>query len=261
MAVKTFALLCLQVLLIKVIAAYPCSPCAGLQSTGLYTPNDLAATSGGLLIVTSGSPIAPTGISVLSENIIEGVLSVEGILPFLGTVSLEGEVPTVGTGTVAYGCGNGNKFLCQVITNAPYYTNAISTNGVNGVIGNGMVPNNLAMTSGLSTGPIYSGIPGEAAISAAEATTIATNAANTAAFLSNINGGCTGFEGFSLGGLPISGVSPYGDVTLAGELPVGGSTAVVGNVPVIGYVTFEGTIPAGGTVTLASNCGCSNPTI
>ncbi|CAK1593154.1 unnamed protein product [Parnassius mnemosyne] len=108
MAVKSFALLCLQVLLIKVIAAYPCSPCAGLQSTGLCTPEDLAAASGGLFIVTTGSPIAPTGISVYSENTIEGVLSVEGTLPFLATVCLEGEVPTYGTGTVAYGCGNGN---------------------------------------------------------------------------------------------------------------------------------------------------------
>ncbi|CAK1593153.1 unnamed protein product [Parnassius mnemosyne] len=169
------------------------------------------------------------------------------------------------------------KSLCQVITNTPYYANTISTNGVgissNGipvmnslvgtssiddVIGNGMVPNNIAITSGLPSGPIYSGITGDGPINAAAVTTMAANAVNTM-----INGGGSGLEGFSLGGLPYSGVSPmgYGDVAVAGQLPVGGSTAVVGNVPVIGYVTFEGTIPAGGTVSLASNCGCSNPTI
>ncbi|XP_072937550.1 uncharacterized protein [Epargyreus clarus] len=65
----------------------------------------------------------------------------------------------------------------------------------------------------------------------------------------------------SLAGMPINAVSPigYGDVAVAGELPVGGSTAVVGNVPIIGFVTFEGIVPAGGTVSLVSNCGCNSP--
>lgn len=105
----------------------------------------------------------------------------------------------------------------------------------------------------IANAPVYATIPSETFSTA----TAAMNAANA------ITAGVTGLEGFSLGGIPMSGVSPmgYGDVTVLGELPVGGSTGVTGNVPVIGYVTFEGTVPAGGTVTLASNCGCSNPAV
>ncbi|CAH2056289.1 unnamed protein product, partial [Iphiclides podalirius] len=107
MTPKTF--LFLQVLfIIKAIAAYPCSPCAGPLAAGTIALEEIAATSGGAFIVATGSPVPPTGISVLSENTFEGTLSVEGRLPFLGTVSLEGALPTVGAGAVSYGCGNGN---------------------------------------------------------------------------------------------------------------------------------------------------------
>lgn len=165
--------------------------------------------------------------------------------------------------------------FCQVIANSPYYANTVAngalgmSNGVpvvntlggagavNAVVANGLAPSGVAMANALPTGPIYSAMPGEAAINAAAATAMAANAANA------ISAGVTGLEGFSLGGVPMSAVSPmgYGDVAVIGELPVGGSTALAGNVPVIGYVTFEGTVPAGGTVTLASNCGCSSPTV
>lgn len=66
-----------------------------------------------------------------------------------------------------------------------------------------------------------------------------------------------------MGGCPISGVTPagYGDVVVAGELPVCGNTAVAGNVPVIGYVMFEGIVPAGGIASVANNCGCNGPAI
>ncbi|KAJ0170239.1 hypothetical protein K1T71_014167 [Dendrolimus kikuchii] len=66
-----------------------------------------------------------------------------------------------------------------------------------------------------------------------------------------------GFNGLTLGGIPMT-ASPigYGDVAVAGELPVGGNTAVAGNVPVIGYVMFEGCVPAGGLVSVANGCGC-----
>lgn len=69
-------------------------------------------------------------------------------------------------------------------------------------------------------------------------------------------------NGLSLApGCPLAGFAPigYGDVAVAGELPVGGSTTVAGQVPVIGYVTFEGIIPAGGLVSVANNCGCNGP--
>ncbi|XP_059062449.1 chorion class CB protein M5H4-like [Achroia grisella] len=66
-------------------------------------------STGGLLPVTSYSPIVPSGISVLSENVIEGPVAVIGQLPFLSTVSFEGSVPSEGASTAGCGCGsNGN---------------------------------------------------------------------------------------------------------------------------------------------------------
>ncbi|CAH2083958.1 unnamed protein product [Euphydryas editha] len=65
------------------------------------------ASNGGGLGVSSASTIPPSGVSVLSENAIEGSLAVAGSLPFLGTVALEGALPTAGAGAVNYGCGNG----------------------------------------------------------------------------------------------------------------------------------------------------------
>ncbi|XP_045457501.1 chorion class B protein M3A5-like, partial [Melitaea cinxia] len=55
----------------------------------------------------SSASTYPAGVSVLSENAIEGPLAVTGALPFLGTVALEGAVPTAGSGAINYGCGNG----------------------------------------------------------------------------------------------------------------------------------------------------------
>ncbi|CAH0717150.1 unnamed protein product, partial [Brenthis ino] len=86
------------------------SPYAGAIAewgTG-YSPAALAASNGGGLAVTSASPIAPTGVAMTSENAYEGVLAVNGALPFLAAVSLEGVLPTAGSGAVMYGCGNGN---------------------------------------------------------------------------------------------------------------------------------------------------------
>ena len=72
-----------------------------------YTANAVAPTSGGGFVVQSLSPIAPTGITVLSENAIEGSVAVNGNLPFLGAIALEGALPTAGAGGINYGCGNG----------------------------------------------------------------------------------------------------------------------------------------------------------
>lgn len=66
-----------------------------------------APSSGGGFAVTSMSPISPTGITLVSENAIEGPLSITGQLPFLGAIALEGALPTAGAGAINYGCGNG----------------------------------------------------------------------------------------------------------------------------------------------------------
>ncbi|XP_022817261.1 chorion class B protein PC10-like [Spodoptera litura] len=70
-------------------------------------PNAIAPSSGGSFAVSSFSPIAPTGITVFSENAIEGALAVNGELPFLGAVAVEGALPSAGAGGINYGCGNG----------------------------------------------------------------------------------------------------------------------------------------------------------
>lgn len=80
----------------------------GYGINGGLAPATVAASNGGGLAVTSSSPIAPNGVSLLSENAIEGPLVVRGEIPFLGAVALEGALPTAGAGGVAYGSGNGN---------------------------------------------------------------------------------------------------------------------------------------------------------
>ncbi|XP_030019694.2 chorion class CB protein M5H4-like [Manduca sexta] len=85
---------------------------AGLGSmgpglAGLAPANGLAASYGGGLTITSASPIAPNGLSVTSENAIEGTLAVAGQLPFLGAVATDGAFASVGAGAVSYGCGDG----------------------------------------------------------------------------------------------------------------------------------------------------------
>ncbi|CAF4922629.1 unnamed protein product [Pieris macdunnoughi] len=70
---------------------------------------ELGSFNGGGLIVTSSSPIAASGVTVQSENlVVEGPLAVTGHLPFLGVVELEGPLPATGQGAVAYGAGNGD---------------------------------------------------------------------------------------------------------------------------------------------------------
>ncbi|KAJ0170268.1 hypothetical protein K1T71_014196 [Dendrolimus kikuchii] len=86
-------------------------------------------SSGGGFSVTSSSPIAPTGLTVSSENAIEGALAVAGNLPFLGTVALDGAFPSAGIGAVSYGCGNGD---IGIISEGPV--------GVNGPIAPGYGP-------------------------------------------------------------------------------------------------------------------------
>ncbi|XP_022115631.2 chorion class CB protein M5H4-like [Pieris rapae] len=94
----------------------PMSPggCSGIPPVNLpcnqYQSLDITSlsTSGCGLNTRSSSPIAPGGLSITSENVIEGPVSVYGQLPFLSAVSFEGSMPTHGYGSVSYGCGNGN---------------------------------------------------------------------------------------------------------------------------------------------------------
>ncbi|KAL4706454.1 hypothetical protein ACJJTC_003026 [Scirpophaga incertulas] len=60
----------------------------------------------GPILITSVSPIAPTGLSVTSENKLESLLEVTGILPFASAVAFEGELETAGSGAASCGCGS-----------------------------------------------------------------------------------------------------------------------------------------------------------
>ncbi|KAJ8707224.1 hypothetical protein PYW08_011358 [Mythimna loreyi] len=83
------------------LAAVPCSNSYGLAA------NSFVPSSGGGFLVQSFSPITPTGITVFSENAIEGALAVNGELPFLSVVTVEGALPSAGAGGINYGCGSG----------------------------------------------------------------------------------------------------------------------------------------------------------
>ncbi|KAL0809587.1 hypothetical protein ABMA28_011120 [Loxostege sticticalis] len=80
---------------------------AGSIGSGLINGGGLNVVSGGPLLVTSISPIGPSGLAVASENVIEGVLTVTGQLPFLSAVAFEGALPTAGSGVATCGCGSG----------------------------------------------------------------------------------------------------------------------------------------------------------
>ncbi|CAH4032634.1 chorion class B protein PC10-like [Pieris brassicae] len=90
----------------------------GYGMSGGLNPATVAASNGGGFAVTSSSPISPNGVSLISENAIEGPLLVSGEIPFLGAVALEGTLPTAGSGGVAYGCGNGNVAILNEDLNA-----------------------------------------------------------------------------------------------------------------------------------------------
>ncbi|XP_053604056.1 autotransporter adhesin BpaC-like [Plodia interpunctella] len=70
--------------------------------------NVASVSGGGVLPVTSYSPIAPAGLTVLSDNVIEGTLFVSGDLPFLSAVAFEGGLATAGSGAASCGCGDGS---------------------------------------------------------------------------------------------------------------------------------------------------------
>lgn len=105
-----------------IAAPFAAAPFAAAPYAG---PAALKASNGGGLVVTSSSPIAPTGVSIISENAYDGPLAVSGSIPFLSAVALEGALPTAGAGAVTYGCGNGNVAMMIEDLAAPTY-NAIA---------------------------------------------------------------------------------------------------------------------------------------
>ncbi|CAB3261913.1 unnamed protein product [Arctia plantaginis] len=108
---------------------------------GAYAGLNAAPTSGGGFAVTSVSPITPTGISVVSENAIEGAVSIVGELPFLGAVAVEGALPTAGAGGINYGCGNGAVGIVSEGVAPPVAPNAYPGNVGFGAAGfNGGLP-------------------------------------------------------------------------------------------------------------------------
>ncbi|CAG9573477.1 unnamed protein product [Danaus chrysippus] len=130
-------------------ASLAAAPFAAEWAAG-YSPASLAASNGGGLAINSFSPIAPTGVSMNSENMYEGPLAVSGAVPFLGAVALEGNLPTGGAGAVAYGSGNGNvAMLSEDYAGAGYGAGlAGAAYGYNGLAGP------LALEAG-NLGPAY----------------------------------------------------------------------------------------------------------
>lgn len=89
-------------------ATYPPKNTLAYDAQGLSV-GALSASNSGTFAVTSSSPISPNGVFLKSENLlIEGPLAVNGQLPFLSTIAVEGALPAHGNGAVMYGCGNGN---------------------------------------------------------------------------------------------------------------------------------------------------------
>ncbi|XP_045526944.1 chorion class CB protein PC404-like [Pieris brassicae] len=72
-----------------------------------YNPGSLSASNACGLAVSSSSPMAPVGVTMMSENAFEGPLAVAGQIPFLGAIGVEGNLPTSGAGAVSYNSGNG----------------------------------------------------------------------------------------------------------------------------------------------------------
>ncbi|XP_072938883.1 uncharacterized protein [Epargyreus clarus] len=103
-----FVVFCVQICLIKTVVSqcFGANPAAIAESLGLLGAASAGPAGGPLLL--QNYPMPTTGLSIVSDDlIIDGLVSVSGRLPFLGTVALEGVLPTAGQGSVMYGCGNG----------------------------------------------------------------------------------------------------------------------------------------------------------
>lgn len=113
----------------------------------------LLASTGGGFQVTSYSPIAPTGLSIVSENIIEVPVFVGGLLPFLSSVALGSSFSSSGLGSISYGCGDE---AVGVVSEGPAATGIVGPYGPAfglGMYGPGPYGLGLGYGPGISYGP------------------------------------------------------------------------------------------------------------
>ncbi|KAJ2938320.1 hypothetical protein O0L34_g13238 [Tuta absoluta] len=144
----------------------------------VYTNLPVASSSGGPFSVTINSAYAPTGLSVVSENTIEGVLDVIGSLPVFAAVALDGNVLSTGAAGTSYSCGNGNVGISSESLAAAGlgYRSAIANNAARAEIAGAQLTNaagynaalagELAAVSGLAAYP-QSALYGSAGLNAA----------------------------------------------------------------------------------------------
>ncbi|KAJ8707223.1 hypothetical protein PYW08_011357 [Mythimna loreyi] len=178
MAAKSILVLCASACFVKIIAAQQCTGAINMASAALaaeellasttpcgapfpgqglgYGYAAIAPTSGGGFAVQSISPIAPTGITVMSENAFEGPVAVNGNLPFLAAISLDGALPTAGAGGINYGCGSGavgivSEGVAPGAAPTAYPAGTGYASGLTGGMGYG---------AGLTNGLGYNGRPG-----------------------------------------------------------------------------------------------------
>ncbi|XP_045768977.1 chorion class CB protein PC404-like [Maniola jurtina] len=112
-AKSIFVVFCLQLVLMKytlgqciprVAIPEPCGPVFGVPS----------AFTSELAMQMPWLP-APS-FSVSSDDLaVAGMVTVCGSMPFLGTVSMAGELPAAGQGTVLYNCGNGDVGIVREV--------------------------------------------------------------------------------------------------------------------------------------------------
>ncbi|XP_048002442.1 chorion class CB protein PC404-like [Leguminivora glycinivorella] len=96
--------ICAFAFLVQNIAA---QKSCGCQS--IIIPN-----SGGDFLITSLSPIAPSGIAVATDLNLSGKLDLSGAVPYLSAVAFEGQFPTSGSAPVCYGCGDNVAITKQI---------------------------------------------------------------------------------------------------------------------------------------------------
>ncbi|CAD0206765.1 unnamed protein product [Chrysodeixis includens] len=224
---------------------------------GLTTSSmEFSPTSGGGLAVNSGSVLAPVGISVMSENGYEGVLSVAGELPFVGTTGVDGLLPTAGSGAINHNCGNGmNAMSALSATSTPA---SVASAGAPAFAAPGLAYN----------GPLAPGYtPG-----------FAPGFGPTAFGASGLAAPCNaGFAGRGLGvdslayspfdvvettptsggALPVSSASavPPTGIAVASENVYEGPLAAGGELPFVGTVAVDGLLPTAGAGAVNHACG------
>ncbi|KAH9645969.1 hypothetical protein HF086_014174 [Spodoptera exigua] len=231
----------------------------GMINDGFYSPAmEFTATSGGALPVTSSSSAAPVGISIVSDNVFEGALSVAGQLPFVGTTGMEGVLPTSGAGAINHACGNGVNAMsalsatsspASVVTDA--YPGALAYDGLYGNrITPGFVSPAVAYNDAILPGRAYNGLGYNSAVDA-----IYSPAVDAFGYPSAVDG--LEFTPTSGGSLPVASASaiPPTGISVASDNAYEGSLAVGGELPFVGTVAMEGVVPSAGAGAVNHACG------